>query len=270
MSTTKTILVTGAGSGLGEGTAIGLAQLGHKVIAGVQISPQVTPLRKKAEELGISGNLEVIKLDILDKYDVKVALKYDIDVLFSNAGYGESGPVFEIPVELVRANYETNVFAPLELSQLFINKWIKAGKAGKVVFTSSMGGLFTPSGYGIYVSTKHALEAVAEALSDELKAYNIKIQTINPGAYLTGYNETMAENAFRWLDDEVNFTKRADMKANFDSLLGTPEGRLDPTEMIDAMIKIVPSDTGKFRNVVPQFVEDMLKDHQIKAWENTI
>jgi len=270
MENTKTILITGAGSGFGEGTAIGLAQLGHKIIAGVQISPQVTALRQKVEELGLQNNIEVIKLDILDKYDVRVALKYDIDVLFSNAGIGESGPVFEIPLDLVRNNYETNVFAPLDLSQQFINKWINAGKKGKIVFTSSMGGLFTPSGYGIYVSTKHALEAIAEALSDELKAYNIKVQTINPGAYLTGYNETMAENAFRWLDDDKNFTKRADMKANFDSLLGTPEGRLDPKEMIDAMIQIVPSDTGKFRNVVPQFVEDMLKDHQIKAWENTI
>jgi NAD(P)-dependent dehydrogenase (short-subunit alcohol dehydrogenase family) len=270
MSTTKTILITGAGSGFGEGTAIGLAKLGHQVIAGVQISPQVTAMRKKVEELGLQHTLRVEKLDILDPYDVKKALKWDIDILFSNAGIGESGPAFEIPLELVRRNFETNVFAPLELAQQFVRKWITAGKAGKIVFTSSMGGLFTPPGYGICVSTKHALEAVAEALSDELKDYHIKVQTINPGAYLTGYNETMAENAFRWLDDDKNFTKRADMKAVFDSLLGTPEGRLDPQEMIDAMIRIVPSDTGKFRNVVPQFVEDMLKDHQLKAWENTI
>ncbi|MBD2753089.1 SDR family oxidoreductase [Spirosoma validum] len=270
MSTSKTILITGAGSGFGEGTAIGLAKLGHKVIAGVQISPQVTALRKKVEEFGLQQNLRVEKLNILDTYDVKNALKWDIDVLFSNAGIGESGPVFEIPVELVRRNFETNVFAPLELAQQYVAKWIRANKPGKIVFTSSMGGLFTPSGYGIYVSTKHALEAFAEALSDELKPYNIKIQTVNPGAYLTGYNETMADNAFRWLDDDKNFTKRADTKANFDSLLGTPQGRLDPKEMIDAMIEIVPSDTGKFRNVVPQFVEDMLKEHQLKAWENTI
>lgn len=270
MSNLKTILITGAGSGFGEGSAFGLAQLGHKVIAGVQILPQVTEMRKKVEAAGLQDKLKVIKLDILDKYDIKLALKYDIDVLFSNAGMGESGPVFEIPLDLVRKNFETNVFAPLELAQQFIAKWITARRAGKIVFTSSMGGLFTPPGYGIYVSTKHALEAVAEALSDELKQYNIKIQTVNPGAYLTGYNETMAENAFRWLDDERNFTKRADMQANFDSLLKTPQGRLDPKEMIDAMISIVPSDTGRFRNVVPKFVEDMLKAHQLKAWENTI
>ncbi|MEJ1241865.1 SDR family oxidoreductase [Chryseolinea sp. T2] len=270
MKDKKRILITGAGSGLGEGTAIGLAKLGHSVIAGVQISPQVTALRQKAIDLGIEKNLRVEKLDVTDAYDVAFAITWDIDILLSNAGIGEAGPVFEIPIDLVRRNFETNVFAGLNIAQKFIAKFINEKRKGKVVFTSSMGGLFTPAGYGIYVSTKHALEAIAEALSTELAKYNIKIQTINPGAYLTGYNETMADNPFRWLDDKKNFTKKAEMRATFDSLLNTPQGRLDPAEMIDAMIKIVPSDEGKFRNVVPQFVEDMLKDTQEKAWVATI
>lgn len=139
-----------------------------------------------------------------------------------------------------------------------------------MVFTSSMGGLFTPANWGTYVSTKHALESFAEALQQELQAYGIKVQTINPGAYYTGYNETMADNPFRWLDDEVNFTKRADLRKGFDDFFATPEGKMDPQEMIDRMIDIVPSDEGKFRNVVPKVIEDMLKDHQLKAWENTI
>ena len=133
-----------------------------------------------------------------------------------------------------------------------------------------MGGLFTPAGFGIYVSTKHALESIAEALQQELAPFGIKVQTINPGAYLTGYNETMADTAFRWLDDSKHFTKRAALKATFDSLLGTPEGRLDPDEMVRRMIEIVPADTGKFRNVCPQFVEDMLKKSQHEAWDRTI
>jgi NAD(P)-dependent dehydrogenase (short-subunit alcohol dehydrogenase family) len=263
----KTVLITGAGSGFGEGAAIGMAKNGHQVIATAQISPQVAALRRKVDELGLK-NLRVEKLDILDPYDVAYAQTWDIDVLFNNAGMGESGPASEIPVDLVRRNFETNVFAPLAFTQGFIRKWVANKQTGKkIVFTSSMGGLFTPPGYGIYVSTKHALEAIAEAMQQELKPYGIKVQTINPGAYLTGYNETMADNAFRWLDDSKNFTKRAEMRATFDSLLGTPQGRLDPEEMIGRMIEIVPSDTGKFRNVVPQFVEDMLKQHQLDAWK---
>jgi len=265
----KTILITGAGSGFGEAAGIGLAQLGHHVIATAQISPQVAALRRTAADLGLT-NLRVEKLDLLDPYDLANAQTWDIDVLWNNAGIGESGPVAEIPLDLVRRNYEVNVFKPLELSQGFIRKWVAARKQGKIVFTSSMGGLFTPAGWGVYVSTKHALESIAEAIAQEVAPFGIKVQTINPGAYLTGYNETMADTAFRWLDDSKHFTKRGTLRATFDSLLASPQGHLDPKEMIDRMIEIVPSDTGKFRNVVPKFVEDMLKQSQLDAWDARI
>ena len=60
------------------------------------------------------------------------------------------------------------------------------------------------------------------------------------------------------------------LRKTFDDLLATPEGHLDPKEMIDRMIEIVPADTGEFRNVGPQFVEDMLKKVQVSAWDNEI
>jgi NAD(P)-dependent dehydrogenase (short-subunit alcohol dehydrogenase family) len=173
----KTILVTGAGSGFGESAAIGMAKNGHAVIATVQVSSQVTPLREKAKAMGLS-NLRVERLDLTDPYDVAQAQTFDVDVLWNNAGMGEAGPVFEIPVELVRHNYEVNVFLPLQLTQRFVRKWIDAKKKkAKIVFTSSMGGLFTPANWGVYVSTKHALESVAEALKQELQPYGIKVQT---------------------------------------------------------------------------------------------
>jgi NAD(P)-dependent dehydrogenase (short-subunit alcohol dehydrogenase family) len=265
----KTILITGAGSGFGEAAAIGLARKGHDVIATAQFSPHVAALRRKATELGLQ-TLRAEKLDLHDPYDVAHAQTWEIDVLWNNAGLGEAGPVSEIPIDLVRRNFETNVFLPLALTQGFIRTWVARKKQAKIVFTSSMGGLFTPAGFGIYVSTKHALEAIAEALQLELEPFGIKVQTINPGAYLTGYNETMADTPFRWLDDSKNFTRRAQMRETFDTLLGTPEGRLDPGEMVARMIEIVPADSGKFRNVCPQFVEDMLKKSQVEAWERRI
>jgi NAD(P)-dependent dehydrogenase (short-subunit alcohol dehydrogenase family) len=265
----KTILITGAGSGFGEAAAIGMAKNGHNVIATVQVSPQVTPLREKAKALGLE-NLRVERLDLTDPYDVAFAQKFDIDVLWNNAGRGEAGPVFEIPLDLVRQNYEVNVFLPLQLTQGFVRKWIDAKKKGKVVFTSSMGGLFTPANWGTYVSTKHALESVAEAMQQELRPYGIQVQTINPGAYYTGYNETMADAPFRWLDDSKHVTKRAALRAEFDAFLQAPDGHMDAREMIERMIAIVPADTGKFRNVVPKAVEEMLKKHQVAAWENAI
>jgi short-subunit dehydrogenase len=268
--TAKSILITGAGSGFGKGGAIGMARNGHNIIATAQVSSQVTPLREEVRKLGLADKIRVERLDLTDPFDVRQAQKWDFDVLWNNAGMGEAGPVWEIPVDLVRKNYEVNVFLPLTLTQGVVQRWVREGRKGKVVFTSSMGGLFTPANWGTYVSTKHALEAFAEAMQQELSGYGIKVQTINPGAYYTGYNETMADNPFRWLDDGVNFTKRADLRRGFDDFFAAPGGRLDAAEMIERIIEIVPADEGKFRNVVPRAVEDMLKAHQLQAWENTI
>ncbi|WP_159718232.1 SDR family oxidoreductase [Geminicoccus flavidas] len=265
----KTILVTGAGSGFGKAAAIGMARNGHTVIATVHVASQVTPLREEARALDLR-NLRVERLDLTDPYDIAQAQTFDIDVLWNNAGMGEAGPVFEIPLDLVRKNYEVNVFLPLQLTQGFVRKWIDRKKPAKIVFTSSMGGLFTPANWGVYVSTKHALEAVAEALQQELRPFGIKVQTVNPGAFYTGYNETMADAPFRWLDDARHVTRRAALRAEFDRFLQAPDGHLDAREMIERMIEIVPADSGRFRNVVPKATEDMLKEHQLAAWENPI
>lgn len=80
----------------------------------------------------------------------------------------------------------------------------------------------------------------------------------------------MADNPFRWLDDAVHFTKRADLRTGFDDFFATPEGKMDAQEMIDRMIAIVPADSGKFRNVVPKVIEEILKEHQLAAWEREI
>jgi NAD(P)-dependent dehydrogenase (short-subunit alcohol dehydrogenase family) len=262
----KRILIIGAGSGFGEGASIGLAQNGHEVIAGVQISPQVTSLRQKVKLLGLN-NVRVEKLDLLNPYDVANAMKWDIDILFSNAGIGEQGPACEIPVDLVRRTFETNVFAPLELAQKFIRKWVDEKRPGKVVFTSSVAGLISSfGGQAPYFASKHALQCIAESLQEELKPFNIQVQTTNPGAFLTGFNETMAESVFRWQDDTRNFIKRADIQKFFD-FLGDEAFQRDPKEIIDAMVSIVPADAGLFRNVLPKADQEFVKTNQNEAWE---
>jgi NAD(P)-dependent dehydrogenase (short-subunit alcohol dehydrogenase family) len=265
----KTILITGAGSGLGEGAALGLARKGHRVIATVQVAPQVTALRRKVEALGI-GNIEVEKLDLNDRYDVAQALRCEIDVLVNNAALGEGGPTSEMPTDLVRSSFETNLFAPLVLTQGFTARWVKAKKPAKIVFVSSTSGFFTPAGFGIFAATNHALEAIAEAMQQELAPFGIKVQTINPGPYATGFNETMSDTPFRWLDDAKNFTTRAEMRNVIDGVLVTDESRFDPEEMIARMIEIIPADVGKFRNVVPDALVDMVKETQAEAWDREI
>ena len=263
------ILITGAGSGFGEGTALGLAQTGHGVIAAVQTWPQMTALREKAHSLGLK-TLKVEKLDLLDPYDVAHILKLKFDILVNNAGIGEGGPMSEIPVELVRKNFETNVFAALDFTQRVVRNWVGTGIHGKVVFVSSAVGLLTVPPIPAYAASKHAVQSIAEAMYEELKPFGIQVQTINPGPYLTGFNETVVEAGLRWLNDDVNFIKRDAFKKVVDGLLGKPEGRLDPKDMIAKMIEVIPSREGKFLNIFPPSTEDWVKSYQQQLYDRTI
>ena len=263
------ILITGAGSGFGEGTALGLAQKEHTVIATVQTWPQVTAMREKASSLGLT-TLKVEKLDLLDPYDVAHTLKLKFDILVNNAGIGEGGPMSEIPVELVRKNFETNVFSALDFTQRVVRNWVAAGVKGKVVFTSSVVGLLTVPPIPAYAASKHAVQSIAEAMYEELKPFGIQVQTINPGPYLTGFNETVVEAGLRWMNDDVNFIKRDAFKKVVAGLLGKPEGRLDPKDMIERMIQIIPSREGKFLNVFPPSSEDWVKSYQQQLYDRTI
>ena len=247
-----------------------MAKNGHSVIATTQVSSQVTPLREEAKALGIEKNLKVERLDLTNPYDIAQALTFEIDVLWNNAGMGEAGPVWEIPVDLVRRNFEVNVFLPLQLTQGVVRHWIRAAQEGQSGLHFVDGRAIHPSDWGTYVSTKHALESIAEALEQELSTHGIKVQTINPGAYYTGYNETMADNPSAGSTTRSILPGARDLRRGFDDFFATPEGKMDPQEMIDRMVEIVPADNGKFRNVVPKVIEDMLKAHQLAAWDNKI
>jgi NAD(P)-dependent dehydrogenase (short-subunit alcohol dehydrogenase family) len=263
----KKILITGAGSGLGRGTAIGLAQAGHQVIATTQIWPQVTEFRRHVAELGLADRITVDKLDVLDQRDIAAATAWDFDTFVSNAAIGDSGPMAEIPVDLVRRTFETNVFANLDLTQHVIRKWVYAGTRGRLFITSSMGGLLTAYGLGTYCATKHALEAIAATLRDELAPTGVTVQTINPGAYDTGFNDRIAESTFKWHDDAVSFTRDSDLKATF---AGMMKDQFDPADMIAKMVEVIGADGGKYRNVWPPATEELCKQIQQDAWTRKV
>src|SRR5207244_5708482 len=166
--TMKSILITGAGSGLGRGTAIGLAKRGHGVYATNQLWAQVTDLQKEVEKLGLGDKVVVDKLDVLDERDVKHAMRWQFDTFLSNAGIGEGGPISEMPVDVVRRMFETNVFSSLAIAQHVARKFLESNTRGRILFVSSMGGMLTAYGFGAYCASKHALEGVAAALRDAL------------------------------------------------------------------------------------------------------
>jgi NAD(P)-dependent dehydrogenase (short-subunit alcohol dehydrogenase family) len=259
----KKILITGAGTGLGRGTAIGLAKAGHTVIAAVHIWPQVTELRRHVADLGLGKKIAVEKLDVLDGRDIATALEWDFDTFVSNAAIGECGPMAEIPVDLVRRTFETNVFCNLELTQKIVRKFVDARTKGRIVFLSSVGGLLTVSGLGPYCASKHAIEGIAATLREELADHGISVQTINPGPYLTGFNDRIAETTYKWLGKSNNFSKDAEVRAHFARIM---EGQFDPQDMIDKMVSIIGAEDGLYRNVWPPQTEQLIKQVQANEW----
>lgn len=259
----KTILITGAGSGLGKGTALGLAKAGHKVIAGVHKWEQRTRLLEEIKDYDYKENIEIIKLDILDVMDCLNAWDYNIDILVSNAGIGQSGPVSEMPVGLIREVMETNVFSALEFAQPFIKQMVDR-KNGKVVFVSSVAGLTTSPYLGAYNASKYALEAITQSLRDELTPHNVRIATINPGPYETGFNDRMYESFNQWHNDDQYFTKKKEIIKASKQLL---DNQFDPKAMIDLMVDLIPKDTHDFRNILPKELVDKCKTYEASQYD---
>jgi short-subunit dehydrogenase len=114
-----------------------------------------------------------------------------IGALINNAGYSQSGALETIPMDSVRKQFETNVFGLLRMCQLVLPGMRKAG-AGRIVNLSSMGGKLTFPGGGVYHATKHAVEALSDALRFEVKGFGVDVVVIEPGLIKTEFGETAA------------------------------------------------------------------------------
>lgn len=260
---TKRILITGAGTGFGRDAALGLAAKGHEVIAAVQFPEQVAELTGAAGGLGLE--LRVAKLDLLSEADRRAAESWDVDVLVNNAAIGEGGPIAEIPLDLVRDVFEVNVFATLELTQRLVRQMVRRGR-GRVIFVSSIAGLTAGAYLGAYAASKHALEAIAEAMSKELLSLGVQVVTLNPGPYATGFNDRMVRSLERWYDPARNFTHPEDLA----SLAARFARQFDPDGLVQEMIALAESDSGRFRNVHPRESEALVHERESQAWTREI
>lgn len=256
----KTILITGAGTGFGRLAAFGLAERGQRVIATTQIWPQVTALRDEIRERGLS--IEVDKLDVTSERDRERAARWDVDVFVSNAGTMEAGPIAELPLDLLRSMFEVNFFGSVALAQTIAARMVQR-RQGKIIFTSSLAGLITVPYSAGYSATKHALEAVAEGLKTELAPFGIKVATINPGFYGTGFNDRGVEAASHWYDPSQNFTPPDAFAAAAHVLAH----QAAPQAIADRIVDVALSDDARARNVLPRETEDFIKRAQADAWE---
>lgn len=255
-----TILITGAGTGFGHEVALRLAAKGFNVIAGVEIAAQVHSLSEEAKKRGV--NLCVEKLDVTCEGDRLKAAKWDVDILLNNAGISEGGAIADIPAENLRRQYEVNVIGPVILTQLLLKKMVK-NKKGRIVFMSSVAGLTTDPFSGAYSSSKHAIEAIASALSQEVKEFGIEVATVNPGPFLTGFNDRMFDSWQSWVDDP---TQRLFDYEN----IAFPHEQYDPEPVFETTIGVLTGEIDNYRNVEPKEIISQQKELLDAVWKQKV
>ncbi|MYR92256.1 MULTISPECIES: SDR family oxidoreductase [unclassified Streptomyces] len=252
-----TILITGAGTGFGKEVALRLAAAGHDVIAGTEIVAQVTAVREAAKERG--ARLRVEKLDVTDPDDRENAWTWDVEVLLNNAGISEGGSTVDIPADRLRRQFEVNVFGPVLLTQGFARK-MAARRSGRIVFMSSVAGLTVDPFTGAYAGSKHAVEAFADALDQELAEFGVTVATINPGPFLTGFNDTMFETWKQWRDDPS--------RRLFDyAEIAFPHEQYDPEPVYDMTVKVLLGEDPRYRHVLPAEMESSVREQVAAQWE---
>ncbi len=176
----KVVLITGASSGLGKATACHLADLGY-VVYGTCRNPN---------QYETPPNYKLISLDLNQPTSIQSAVeelleeKGRIDVLINNAGSGIIGPMEELEIDALRANFETNCYGPLLLMQKVLPVMRKQ-KAGFVVSITSIGCAMGLPFRGAYSASKGALSLLTESLRMEVKPFGIKMCTVAPGDFVS-------------------------------------------------------------------------------------
>ena len=195
MSNSKIVLITGSTAGIGRTTALHLAKLGHHVIA---TGRKVVELAKLQDEAKSNGwKIDTLVLEVTSASSIAAAVAAadqltagrGIDVLVNNAGFGILGPSSEITDAEMRRQYETNVFGLMNVTRAFLPKMMER-RAGRIINVSSVGGRITLPYFGVYNSTKYAVESLSDSLRYELRPFGIDVALIEPGVIRTNFEAT--------------------------------------------------------------------------------
>jgi short-subunit dehydrogenase len=207
----QVIVITGASSGIGEATARMLARNGARVVLAARRRERLEALKTEIDA-GVPERSLAVTADITLPEDrerlVQETLKTygRIDGLVNNAGYGQRGPIETVPIEMIRQNFETNLFSLIAISQLVI-PIMRNQRRGRIVNISSVAGRIARPLSSIYDATKHALEAISDGMRGELAPFGIKVVVVEPGFIITEFLE-VAKTRSRPIEDEGLYTER--------------------------------------------------------------
>jgi NAD(P)-dependent dehydrogenase (short-subunit alcohol dehydrogenase family) len=256
----KVALVTGSSSGMGFATAIMLARAGIHTYASMRNLKK----SKTITELTSTENLplQVVQLDVNDKKSVKEAItkivteKERIDVLVNNAGYGLFGSLEDISIEELKAQFETNFFGVIRVTQLVL-PIMRKQKSGTIVNVSSVGGRIGLPVLSAYHSTKFALEGLSESISYELEPFGIRVVIIEPGVIRTNI-----------MNSSIIAKKAQDPKSPYFSLIHKVENNFKlmmenesspPEEVAKVILGVVTSENPQLRYTVGNDAATMIQ-----------
>lgn len=206
MTTAKSVLITGATSGIGRHAALYLADKGYHVLATGRRENALAELLKDATNIK-DATVDTIRLDVTDYASIDAAVDEayrltngrGVDVLINNAGYGCLGPTSEITDDDMRKQFDTNVFGLMAVTRAFIPQMRERG-SGKILNVSSVGGRMTLPFFGVYNATKYAVESLSDAMRMELKPFGIDVVLIEPGIIATNFGDVSMSHVATYTD----------------------------------------------------------------------
>ncbi|GGE96774.1 oxidoreductase [Hymenobacter cavernae] len=234
-TTSKVWFITGASTGFGEALASFVLDKGDQVVATFRKLEQAEVFSQKADD-----RAHGVVADVTNEQQVKEAIQTAInvfgriDVVVNNAGYGSMGSIEEIPAEEVQRQFDVNVFGPLHVLRAVLPH-LRQQKSGHVLNITSIGGLKTFPGVGVYNASKFALEAIGESLAQQVAPLGIKVTNIEPSGFRTdwaGRSATFADTAI----EDYRATVGENLKG-IQSYSGKQPG--DPVRAAQAMYDVV-------------------------------
>ncbi|HEY9619780.1 MAG TPA: oxidoreductase [Crinalium sp.] len=235
MKTQKVWFITGASRGFGLEIARAALASGDNVVATVRSKPEqlVTALHNHPD-------LYVVQMDITQEDQVQAAVKQGtdrfgrIDVLVNNAGFGMVTAIEEASDAEVRKLYDTNVFGLLNVTRAML-PYLRQQKSGHIINISSLFGYGAVPGWGLYGSTKFAIEGLSKGLAVELAPLGIYVTAVAPGLFTTDFLSTESYVAAKTIIDDYRETVEP-MRSGADALHGQQPG--DPKKLAQVMIQL--------------------------------
>ena len=272
MSLSKTILITGCSTGIGYTTAIELKKRGHNVIASARKSEDVNRL--------IQEGFTTLQLDLADSQSVQQAVNQAIDLtdgkidaLFNNGAFGQPGAVEDLSRDILRFQFETNLFGTHELTNLLIPLMRRQGH-GRIIYNSSVLGMVAMRYRGAYNASKFALEGLADTLRLELYGSNIHISLIEPGPIFSNFRKNSYALYKKNIDPTHSFHKEAyqSMEARLQKEGAAVAFTLPAKAVSDKVIHALEAKRPKMRYYVtfPTYLFAFLRRILPMSWLDTL